>query len=449
MSISPGQRIGRNLVLVRPIGQGGMATVWVAEARAGKRRVAVKILDAQVAESAQAIERFTSEASAMARIHSPFVPEIYECGRLNDGTPYTVMELLDGVDLDVHLRTHGVLSLRATARLVTQIGAALTEAHDLGIVHRDVKAENIFVAGRPEQLRAKLIDFGIAKIPTDRPGRHGTQMATMGTPAYMSPEQLSSTKDVDARADLWSLAVVAYLALTGKTPFDGDTFMAVCLSIHQGIFDLPSHLRSELPAEVDAWLSKALHRDPGQRFQTARELSDALATIARRSRPPAPLLELTLEPETGACIPVEGVRASLDGVSRTRSTARAPRTWRNVALVAACACLFAVWGAAPHLRATSAASHPPPAAAPSPRPVVPRPTPAATVVASPQAPSVPDAVDAGRVAPPAAQVAPPARPHPKPPVTAAASAAPSAPSVAPAPVTIDEIAPRWSTSEGD
>lgn len=208
MSISPGQRIGRNLVLVRPIGQGGMATVWVAEARAGKRRVAVKILDAQVAESAQAIERFTSEASAMARIHSPFVPEIYECGRLNDGTPYTVMELLDGVDLDVHLRTHGVLSLRATARLVTQIGAALTEAHDLGIVHRDVKAENIFVAGRPEQLRAKLIDFGIAKIPTDRPGRHGTQMATMGTPAYMSPSssraRRTSTRGPTCGRSPWS-----------------------------------------------------------------------------------------------------------------------------------------------------------------------------------------------------------------------------------------------------
>jgi serine/threonine-protein kinase len=444
MSISPGQRIGRNLVLLHPIGQGGMATVWVAEARAGKRRVAVKILDAQVVENAQAVERFMSEASAMARIRSPFVPEIYECGRLSDGTPYTVMELLDGVDLDVHLRSHGVLSLRATARLVTQIGAALTEAHGLGIVHRDVKAENIFVAGRRDQLRAKLIDFGIAKIPTDKPGRHGTQMATMGTPAYMSPEQLSSTKDVDSRADLWSLAVVAYLALTGKTPFDGDTFLAVCLSIHQGIFDLPSHLRSELPVEVDAWLSKALHRDPGQRFQTARELSDALATIARRSRPPTPVLELTLEPETGACIPVEGVRASLDGVSRTRSTARAPRRWRNVALVAACACLLAVWSAAPHMRETSAASHPSPAGAPSPVPVAPRPSPAATVVASSQAPAVPDAIDAGRVAPRAAYVAAAARPHPKPPVMAAASV-PSAASVAPE--TTDGVAPRWSASD--
>ncbi|HEX3344160.1 MAG TPA: serine/threonine-protein kinase, partial [Polyangiaceae bacterium] len=293
MKLSPGCRAGRHHVLVRPIGRGGMATVWAAEDRAHGRRVAVKILDAEVAESPQTVERFIAEASAMGHIRSPFVPEIYESGRLSDGTPYTVMELLEGLDLDVYLRNYGRLSLRATARLVSQIAAALTEAHRVGIVHRDVKAENILVTGGGEHLRAKLIDFGIAKIPSEH-GRLGTQMATMGTPAYMSPEQLASTKDVDARADLWSLAVAAYIALTGKMPFDGETFLAVCLSIHEGIFDLPSHLRVDVPVEVDAWLTKALHRDPAKRFQTAAELSEALSDIVRRVCP-APVLELPMD----------------------------------------------------------------------------------------------------------------------------------------------------------
>lgn len=358
-----------------------MATVWVAEEPGTRRRVAVKILDTAIVETAQTVERFIAEGAAMARIRSPFVPAIYERGRLRDGTPYTVMELVEGVDLDVYLRKHGRLSLRSTVRLVGQVAAALTEAHGIGIVHRDVKAENILVTGSGDELRAMLVDFGIAKIPVDDPGRQGTQTATMGTPAYMSPEQLSSTKDVDARADLWSLAVAAYLALTGKMPFDGETFLAVCLSIHEGIFDLPSELLPDVPAAVDAWLARAFHRNPAQRFQTARAMSEALSAIVRpscrrvlelpvqpepeaewdpqREREPQP--EAEREPDVEARPSGDPLRSSLGAVTRRAMVpVRRPWRWRNGALIAACACFLAVWGAVPPVPQTRAASPSPP-----------------------------------------------------------------------------------------
>jgi hypothetical protein len=356
MNVYPGQRIGRKFVLVRPIGQGGMATVWVAEDRERRRRVAIKVLSAALTDKPRIVERFMSEARTMERLQSPFVPQVHEFGRLSDGTPYMAMELCDGSDLDVYLRTRGRLSLTSTARLLSQIAGALTEAHGMGIVHRDVKAENILIMSEGDRLHAKLVDFGIAKNALGAVAQNWTQTATLGTPAYMSPEQLTSTKDVDARADVWSLGVVAYLALTGKTPFDGDTFIAVCLSIRTGVFDLPSHLLPELPAEVDAWISKALHPDPGRRFQTARELSDALAVIAKEST--------TLHPPTTEAYARDD-RTTVDGVSRARRTTRVPPRRFGAAWVAVCAAAAAMLVAFPrlHLATRPVAAATPPVAA--------------------------------------------------------------------------------------
>jgi tRNA A-37 threonylcarbamoyl transferase component Bud32 len=273
-----GQRIGQRFRLLRQVGEGGMASVWLAEDRKHHRTVAVKVLANELIDNAEAVQRFNMEAETIARIPSPYVPRIYGHGTLDDGTPFMVMELLEGVDLDTYVRTHRRLSMKAAVRVVTQVAAVLTETHRLGIVHRDVKPENIFVTGRGDDLVAKLFDFGIAKIPES--GRLGaarlTQMnALMGTPNYMSAEQLMSAKDVDARADLWSLAVVAYLTLTGKLPFEGETFGAVCVSVHRGIFERPSRLCADLPPEVDAWISKALSRNPDARFQTAEDMGES------------------------------------------------------------------------------------------------------------------------------------------------------------------------------
>ncbi len=343
MELVAGYWISSSLALVRAIGEGGMASVWVAEDRAG-RRVAVKVLSEELASHQEAVARFTREAKALERIHSAFVPRVYDHGALSDGTPYLVMELLEGVDLDAYLRAHGPLSLRATVRLVAQVAAALDEAHGLGIVHRDVKAENIFVTQGGEDLSVKLFDFGIAKIPLAERGVRRTLSTTMmGTPCYMSLEQLMSTRDVDGRADLWSLGVVAYLALTGKLPFEGETFGAICIAINQGVFDLPSQLRPEIPEEVDGWIQKALDRDINARFPTAKELSRAFE-VASGERHALVLVQEEVAAE---------VRPSLVGTARTTITtlrgATEPRRRIAVMLAAACAGALAYGASAPRL----------------------------------------------------------------------------------------------------
>ncbi len=302
-----------------------MASIWVAEDTLLKREVAVKFLSAELCDCPDSVERFAKEARAVARIDSPYVPRVYGKGALSDGTPFIVMELLEGVDLDEYLRVQGLLSLSQTARIVSQVAAALSSAHSVGIVHRDIKPENIFLTGDGPDGMAKLLDFGIAKVWLDdqqmltRPG------AIMGTPSYMSPEQLRSAKDVDGMSDLWSLAVVAYVALTGELPFPGETFGAVCVAIHAGSFRAPGRLRPGLPRAVDAWFRRALHPDPSARFRTARELAASFRAAAEpRSAPSVPSKD-----------PLSKGRSSLAGV--TRASARTQRSWRGgvVALAAA------------------------------------------------------------------------------------------------------------------
>jgi eukaryotic-like serine/threonine-protein kinase len=315
-----------------------MASVWLAEDRKCRRAVAVKVLASELVDNAEAVQRFTMEAQTIARIHSPFVPQVFGHGVLKDGTPFMVLELLDGVDLDTYLRTNHRLPLTLAVRVVTQVAAALTETHRLGIVHRDVKPENIFLTGSGDELIAKLFDFGIAKVPEHnrRNAARLTQMnALMGTPNYMSAEQLLSAKDVDERADLWSLAVVAYLALTGRLPFEGDTFGAVCVSIHRGTFDLPSQLHSDLPGKVDAWVLKAFSRDVDARFRSAEDMSNALVAAAHDcSDVPVAVPEVI---ERAADV-------SFAGIARTRSFSRKPRGGVSTA-IALCAGILVYLGA--------------------------------------------------------------------------------------------------------
>jgi eukaryotic-like serine/threonine-protein kinase len=277
MDFAPQLQIRRTLTLVRAIGQGGMATVWLADDLARGCRVAVKLLRPELNGNLEAMDRFRSEADALIRMRSPYVPCVYEKGTLSDGTPFIEMEWMEGVDLDRYFQTHGRLSLRTTARLVSQVAAALDGAHRIGIIHRDVKPENLFVRGEGEDIEVRLFDFGIAMIPDARRTQVSTQM---GTPSYMSPEQLVSLCNVDHRTDLWSLGVVTYLALTGKLPFDGETFGAVCLAIHHGVYDLVSELVPGTPVEVDTWMGRALHPNLDSRFRTAHELQASFAAIA-------------------------------------------------------------------------------------------------------------------------------------------------------------------------
>jgi|HubBroStandDraft_1064217.scaffolds.fasta_scaffold01769_8 serine/threonine protein kinase len=292
MNLQPGLHISDSVELRSPIGQGGMGQVWAGLHGPLRRDVAVKFLCGEMAEDASAVERFTVEAQTLALLQSRHVPQVFDFGTMSNGVPFIVMELLEGVDLERQLELDGRLSLEHVATLTAQMGSVLSLAHGLGVVHRDIKPGNIILIPCSHgDFIAKLLDFGIVKTPhVGEAGAHTGTGTTFGTPAYMSPEQLLSARAVDARADLWSLAVVAYRCLTGELPFEGETFAAVCIAIDRGDFAPPSTFRPGLPIALDAWFRKALSRNPKNRFASAGEMVEAFDAAIAES------LELPLTP---------------------------------------------------------------------------------------------------------------------------------------------------------
>lgn len=297
-----GTVIAGRLLLRRQLGQGAMGTVWVAHDQELDAEVAVKFLGTGGEANPAALARFKREAQASAKIASPHVVKVFHHGVTPEGVPFIEMELLTGEDLDSLL--HRSLTQRQrplppdfVRTLVTQAARGLGAAHKQGIVHRDIKPSNIFVSdpeGEPNvslsldrgEVFVRLLDFGIAKqIRSSDPQLTGTGQA-LGTPFTMSPEQVTNSRVVDHRTDLWSLAVVAYYAITGSWPFHGDTIGEIFIRIHEARFTPPSQAWPELPASLDAWFLRALARDPAARFGSARELAETFAQ-ALDSRPRA------------------------------------------------------------------------------------------------------------------------------------------------------------------
>ncbi|WP_394847605.1 serine/threonine protein kinase [Pendulispora brunnea] len=280
VELVPGTMITPNVRLVRQIGEGGMASVWLAHHVGLDTQVAVKLMSPALACHQAAVERFTREARSAARIHHPNVVQILDYGvpAEPNGLPYIVMEYLEGTDLETRIHLRGRLSLEETASIVVQVTRALDKAHELRIVHRDIKPENIFLTSDGEEVFVKVLDFGIAKLL----GRGDVSVtntgATLGTPTYMSPEQMLSAKNVDYRCDLWALAVVTYEMLTGRKPFAGETYGAVCLAVNRGKFRSPSRYRKDIPGALDEWFQRALARDPKKRYRSAREMGEAFLT---------------------------------------------------------------------------------------------------------------------------------------------------------------------------
>ncbi|MDI1443955.1 serine/threonine-protein kinase [Polyangium sp. 6x1] len=329
MSLSAGAIVGTNVRLLRPLKRGGMGSVWLAEHLTLRTQVAVKFMSERLAQDQEYVARFTREAMASAQIKSPNVVQVFDHGITPDGTPYIVMELLEGEDLRMRLSKIGTIGLDEAATVVVHIARALSKAHGLGIVHRDMKPDNVFLCDQDGELFVKLLDFGIAKHATPEgeglDGMTGTG-AMVGTPHYMSPEQILSARRVDHRADLWSVGVVLYRALTGHVPFQGETLGAVCIAIERGSFVPPSQRRPGLMPTLDAWFLRALARDPAQRFQSAKELADAFlsALAAGGYAPPtSPFrLETTAVPRSaptaqppGSLTPLPGSGASSSGAA--------------------------------------------------------------------------------------------------------------------------------------
>ena len=271
-----GTVVAERFRLVRPLGQGGMGSVWLADHMALDIPCAIKFIQAESRDSAEVRQRFEREAKIAAQIRSPHVVQVLDHG-VWEGMPYIAMERLEGEDLDDRLQRVGRLGAAETASITAQVARALSRAHAAGLVHRDLKPANIFLAGDDDREIAKVLDFGIAKDSTPRISTISNTKtgSILGTPAYMSPEQAQGVKQVDHRSDLWSLAVVVFECVTGQLPFQSEAFGDLLLKIMVQPLPVPSAL-APVPPGFDAWWARAAARDPDHRFQSAKELSDAL-----------------------------------------------------------------------------------------------------------------------------------------------------------------------------
>ncbi len=441
------------------LGRGGMGSVWHALHLGLNAPVAIKLMDPAVMKTSGMLARFHREAQAAAQLRSPHVVQIFDHGVDTDsGVPFIVMELLEGESLADRLTRVGVLTPRETSRIITEVCRALARAHDAGIVHRDLKPANLFLVANDDQEVTKVLDFGIAKqqLPEQGLDSMTNSGSILGTPLYMSPEQIKGGKLVDGRSDLWSLAVVACECLTGKRPFSADSIGALTLVICTEPVPQPSTL-GPVPPGFDAWFERAVMREPEQRFQTARELGEELRRVCgvaedpvwseapQRARASQPSAEPRTPPQFGARTPVAGpdglplaptVDAKSDqhtgdalaksSVDRLRPSS--PGTRRiNVALAALA--IVGIAGSVVALGRYLSASDrelraTPHSALPAPEQERPRPAPAVT----PEGPAPLEAPVAREPTPPAAAALPSAS-APLPRVTA--KAVPRKPSVAP------------------
>jgi serine/threonine-protein kinase len=276
-----GQVIAGRYELLEEIARGGMGTVWVAHDDKLGRKVAIKVMRAQSLEAfPDARERFEREAKAAAALRSSHVVQVHDYG-VDDHTPFIAMELLEGTSLKARLADIGRFDVTEAAQILKQAAKGLKAAHRKGLVHRDLKPSNIFLALRDDAEVVKLLDFGVVKT-LQRKKDDTASGVMLGTPQYMSPEQARGMKEIDHRADLWSLGVILYTLLAGENPFEsdadavGDIVIRVCFNQVPKI----SLLNSDLPAGLDAFFDKALAKRRILRFQSIEELTDAFMVAA-------------------------------------------------------------------------------------------------------------------------------------------------------------------------
>jgi len=255
---APGMQVTPSVKLVQPLRAGGMASVWLADHLTLHTRVVVKFIAEELAGHAEAVARFSREAAAAAAVKSPHVVQMFDHGVI-DGAPFIVMELLEGEDLRTRIDRAGALPLVEVEAIVSQTCKALGQAHRAGVVHRDIKPDNMFLCQSEDgEVFVKLLDFGIAKKKEDASTMSATRTgAVMGTPFYMSPEQVIGLKNVDLRTDIWSLGVVAFEAMTGVKAFDGETLGALAVAITHGPMPVPSQRNPALPPGIDEWFARA------------------------------------------------------------------------------------------------------------------------------------------------------------------------------------------------
>ena len=276
-----GQVIAGKFRIDRVLAEGGMGLVVAATHLHLDQPVALKLPRGEIIANADALARFTREAKAAAQLKSEYVARVLDAGVAEDGSPYMVMEYLEGHSLAQLLELHGRLEIESAAEYAIQVCEGLAEAHGRGIIHRDVKPDNLFLVERaPGWQIVKLLDFGISKISFAEKGNLKTSII-MGSPCYMSPEQLRSTATVDLRTDLWSLGATLYELLAGVGPFDGAQPLAdLFVSILERPAQALRELRPEIPEALAATVARLLEKDRDARFQSAGDVATALLPFA-------------------------------------------------------------------------------------------------------------------------------------------------------------------------
>jgi serine/threonine-protein kinase len=283
--VRPGEVLAGKYRVERVLGAGGMGVVVAAHHIQLDEKVALKFLLPEALGNAEATARFIREARAAVKIKSEHVASVKDVGTLPNGAPYMVMEYLEGGDLAGWVKQRGALPIDQAVEFVIQACVAVAEAHGLGIVHRDLKPANLFCVRRADgQLSIKVLDFGISKMTDPAASGPGMMMtktaALMGSPLYMSPEQMRSSKDVDAGTDIWALGVILFELVTGRPPFMGDSVPEVAIKIAMEPPPSMRAFRPDVPAGLEAVVFKSLEKNRATRYRNVGELSLALLPFA-------------------------------------------------------------------------------------------------------------------------------------------------------------------------
>lgn len=337
--------------VLRAIGRGGMASVYAAEHAAIRRPVAIKVLQAHLAQNADAVARFRLEAEIAGSLGHDNICDVLDIGQADDGSMFLVMPLLRGRPLSRVLREDGPLAVSRAVDIAVQVLSALSAAHRAGVVHRDLKPDNVFVTkvGDRDDF-VKVLDFGISKIVSDD-GVHAALTKTgsvLGTPQYMAPEQARGHKDQDHRVDVYASGALLYEMVTGRPPFEGESVYEVIAKIVSDPFPPPTTFRPDLPAAVEAVILQSMARQRDQRFADAEEMADALVAAGRGEA--ASILPTVPVPGAAAqtaSATTPNVSSPLTGtVPPAETTGQSkPRPQRNAAAVAVVAALVIGGGA--------------------------------------------------------------------------------------------------------